>query len=79
LINLIVEIYRADGSRSCILEKSMDGVRSELQRLAGSLDPEPVIDYLMEQQKDPKVFPNVIVFLNEVGQQIGIDDFMRKK
>ena len=60
--NLMVEIYGGDGSKSCIVDKNEEVVRSELQRLVSQLDPEPIIQYLLAQREGPATFPNVIIF-----------------
>lgn len=60
--NLIVEIYRGDGSRAYICDKTIEGVRKELSRLAPHIEPDPILKSLLRQREDPNLFPNIIFF-----------------
>ena len=78
LKNLVVEIYKADGNRFCIVSRSIEEVQSELKRLVGHINPKPILDELSLQRKDPKRFPNVIIFLNEEDRKTNLDCFLNE-
>jgi hypothetical protein len=74
--NLIVEICKADNNRLYIFERSLEKVKSELNRIADFIDPEPIVASLTAQSEDPKKFPNVVIFLDGDNKVISIDEFM---
>lgn len=80
--NLSVEIYsRSVGSSRTqlrsVLGKNLDEVGSFLKGIfKNDIYIEPIINNLAEQRKNPKAFPNVVVFLDEQGEPVGIDSFM---
>lgn len=80
MANLVVEVYKRTGARTqlrSVLAKNLDEVGSFLKTIfKNEIYIEPIINDLAEQRKNPKAFPNVVVFLDENGEPVGIDGFM---
>jgi len=79
LRNLIIEVYSKRFAKKNFLAKSLDEAREFLKSL---LVPQvdQVIDSLVarleEQTKNPEMFPNLLLFLNEVDDLVMINDYM---
>ena len=79
MANLVVEVYKKTGARTqlrSVLAKNLDEVRSFLKTIfKNEIYIEPIVNDLAEQRKNPKAFPNVVLFMNEDGEPITIDGF----
>jgi hypothetical protein len=76
--NWVIEIYKGHEIKRGFLITSFDDIPFYLKPF-GIDDKviESTRECLLEQTKNPKAFPNVILFLNNDNQPIGIEEFIK--
>lgn len=77
--NLVASVYGKNFGVKGFLTREMDDMRKFLEPLVNSVYMEEILIDLEKQRSNPKMFPNVVIFLDETNQISSIDDFMKKR
>lgn len=76
--NLVIEIYFKNKDKKSFLAKNISEATSFLKPLVSNSQVKSIIDSLVEQQKDPNKFPNIVLFIDN-KRHITIDEFLKNK
>lgn len=74
----LIEIYRGRSIKNGYPAKTVEEAEDFLADFVSPEELSSTISFLLQQEQNPKAFPNVVLFLDDDGQLMDMEKFVEK-